>query len=73
MKTMRINWNEIRHRMIERGIRNQSQLTRVAGIHANAFKQDGAFLSDTLDKIAHVLGCDPRELIMLEEVESNET
>lgn len=72
MKVMRIDWKKIKHRMIERGIRSQAQLTRDAGLHPNSFKQKGAFLSTTLDRLADYLDCDPRELITLEDAPGQE-
>lgn len=69
MRAMRIDWKAIKHKMIERDIPNRYQLALASGVHQNSLKQDGPFVSVTVDKIAHALGCDPRELIMLEEVE----
>lgn len=60
---MQIDWNKIRHRMIDRGIRSDSQLARGAGVHPNTMGKVGGFRSETIDRIAAFLECSPFDLI----------
>lgn len=69
MMAMRINWKEVKHRMVERDVRSLSKLAEGAALHPNTLYKDGPFLSTTVDRLANFLGCKPQELIMLAEVE----
>ena len=62
---MQINWKEIRHRMLDRGIRSDAELARGAGVHPNTMGKVGGFRSETVDKIAKFLECSPFELIAI--------
>lgn len=62
---MQIDWNKIRHYMIDKGIRSDAQLARSANVHPNTMGKPGSFRSDTVDRIAKFLGCNPLDLIMV--------
>jgi hypothetical protein len=64
---MQINWKEIRHRMVELGIRSDAQLARGAEIHPNTIGSTGSFRSDTVDRIAKYLNCHPFEIILVDD------
>lgn len=63
---MQINWNKIRHLMVDKGIRSDAQLARGAGVHPNTMGKVGGFRSETVDRIAKFLGCSPFELISVD-------
>lgn len=64
--TMRVDWKKIKHMMIERGIRSDAELARGAGVHPNTIGKNDGFRSDTVDRIAEYLGCNPLDLIAVD-------
>jgi hypothetical protein len=65
MMAMRINWKEVKHRMVERDVPSMSQLAKGAKLHPNTLYKNGAFVSTTVDSLANFLGCQPLDLIVL--------
>lgn len=62
---MQINWKKIRHLMVDLGIRSETKLARDAGVHPNTMGKPGGFRSETVDRLAHQLGCSPFDIIEL--------
>jgi hypothetical protein len=62
-----INWIEVRHLMIDRGIQSYAQLAKKAGVNKNTMGRPGPFSSTTLGKLAECLVCDPCSLILVQE------
>jgi hypothetical protein len=70
MRVMRIDWTKVRVKMAEQNIRSVSKLAAGAGVHQNTLYNEGPFVSNTVDRIADFLGCDPREFITVDEIET---
>lgn len=62
-----INWQEVRHLMIDKGIQSYAQLARRADINKNTMGRVGPFSSPTLDRLATCLECDPCKLIKVDD------
>lgn len=58
-----INWNEVRKRAIDLGLRSDRSISTAAGIHRNSFGSEAPYKSSTLDALAILLRCDPKDLI----------
>lgn len=65
-----INWIEVRHLMIDRGIQSYAKLAQMTDVHPNTMGRTGHFSSKTLDKLATCLDCDPCRLIQVDKSES---
>ena len=62
-----INWEKVKHLMIDRHFQSYAQLARKAGINKNTMGRPGPFSSITLGKLAECLDCDPCVLMMVQE------
>lgn len=62
---IQINWTKIRHLALDKGIRTDAQIAKGANVHPNTMGKAGSFRSDTVDRIASFLDCNPFDLIMI--------
>jgi DNA-binding Xre family transcriptional regulator len=65
MMAMRIDWKQVKHRMVELDVRSSTSLASGAGVHPNTLYKNGPFLSTTVDRLADFLKCSPQDLIVL--------
>lgn len=64
MKELRIDWNEVRKRMIDLGVDSLAQLSAATGINKNTLsKKNDTFFSTTVNRLADYLGCDPLDIV----------
>jgi DNA-binding Xre family transcriptional regulator len=70
MRQMRIDWKEVKKRMIDRDVPSLAKVAEATGLNKNTLSQNKiVFASSTVDKIAHFLDCSPLEIIKIVEVE----
>lgn len=69
MKRVIINENAVRERMGAMGIRSLSELNRRAGLGANTVYSalNNSFHSRTLDALVRLFGCEPEDLLSIED------
>lgn len=65
MREMRIDWDKVRKRMIDRKVSSLAQLSAATGINKNTLsKKNDSFFSTTVNRLADYLGCDPLDIVM---------
>lgn len=67
-----INWNEVRKRAIDKGVRTDAGIARKCGLHINTIGKNDTYRSATLDALANFLGCKPEDILSWEPVEGEE-
>lgn len=71
MKRVIINENAVREQMGAIGIRSLSKLNRRAGLGTNTMysAMNSSFHSRTLDALVNLFGCEPEDLLSIEDVD----